>query len=138
MPGVAVADPANPAALKGDQVQVVPNAGALVPAATRAEVPELAGALQLGDTGSAAIKFTVRFFNRGASGVMPWPHDENYALDTVYTPSTSSPITNADPPSSLGGAATNAAAAIGHGLETLAWVAAGVGVLLVLANLRRK
>ena len=137
-PGVAVADPANPAALKGDQVQIIPNSGGLAAAATRSEVPELAGALQLGHQDSAALKRTVRFFNRGDRSVLPWPHDANYVLDAVYVPSSQSPITNAGPPSSLGGAASNAANAIGHGLETLAWVGAGIGILLVLANLRRK
>lgn len=137
-PGVAVADPANPAALKGDQVQLLPNPGGLAVAATRSEVPELAGALQIGEQGSEATKTTVRFFNRGAAAVLPWPHDQNYVVDAVFEPSTTNPVTNAEPPSSLGGAASSAANAIGHGIETLAWVAGGVGLLLLLANLRRK
>lgn len=137
-PGVAVADPANPAALKGAQVQILPNAGGLTAAASRSEVPELADSLQLGEKGSAAVKHTVRFFNRGAAAVLPWPHDQNYVLDAVFQPSAQNPVTNGEPPSSLGGAASSAASAIGHGLETLAWVGGGVAVLLVVLNLRRK
>lgn len=134
-PGVSVADPLNPAALKGDQVQILPSANGLPFAITRATVPSLAGELQLGTEGSQATKTTVRFFNRGERTVMPWPHDENVVLDVVYQPSKANTITNSAAPSSLGGTASDIAGAINHGLETLAWVAGGVGALWLLSKL---
>lgn len=140
-PGTAVADPANPAALRGDQIQIVPGAGSLAVAFNRREqLPEFAGDLHLGKAGTqgnAPLRF-VRFFNRGVASVMPWPRDQNYILESVFQPSSTNPITNAPAPSSLGGAATDAANAIGNGLETIAWIAGGAAVLLILMNLRRK
>lgn len=134
-PGTAVADPANPTALSGDPVQPIPSAGGLVPLVTRSSVPTLAGALQLGTADSTAALHTVRFYNRGAASVMPWPHDGNFVLDAVYTPSASNPITNAPAPTTLAGSASAAADAIGHGLETLAWVAAGAAAVFILLKL---
>ncbi|HXJ69879.1 MAG TPA: hypothetical protein VNM39_13295 [Verrucomicrobiae bacterium] len=134
-PGSAVADPANPAALKGDQIQPIPFVTGLDVASSRANIPALAGSQQLGKQGSKATLHTFRFFNRGAQTVMPWPHDENFLLDAVYTPSASNAVTNAPQPSSLGGIATDAGAAIGHGLETLAWVVGGAAALVLLSKL---
>ena len=133
-PGSAVADPANPAALRGDQIQPIPKVTGLDVAASRADIPALAGAEQVGKQGSTATLRTVRFWNRGAQTVMPWPHDENFLLDAVYTPSTTNAVTNAPQPTSLAGTATDAGAAIGHGLETLAWVVGGVAALLLLSK----
>ncbi len=129
-PDANLADPANPAALKGAQVLVVPNAGALKPLNTRAEIPELAGALQVGEKGSAAKKFTVRFFNRGtAETVMPWPHDENYVLDAVFQPDAANPLTSGDAPFSLDGAMSDAARGAGTVIKVVG-VVVGVGVLI--------
>jgi hypothetical protein len=105
-PGVAVADPLNPAALRGDQIQLIPSPNGLAILATRADLPELGGAVQLGEEGSKARKRTLRFYNRGTAALLPWAHDENYLLDVVYQPSASNPITNGEAPSSLGGVAT--------------------------------
>jgi len=139
-PGAAVADPANPFALRGDQIQIIPNAGGLVPAQSRSEMPELAGALQLGKQGSKGIKRTVRFFNRGDAGAIAWPQDQNYLLDTVYQPSDASPITNEAAPGSLAGAASGAADAVGSALKVVAivgGVAIGALILVNVLNARK-
>lgn len=137
-PGVAVADPLNPAALKGDQVQTIPSAAGLTQEATRASIPELAGALQLGTPTSTAHVHTVRFYNRGAASVLPWPHDQNFVVDAVYTPSTTNPITSAPAPSSLAGTASSAAAGLGHVAEVLAWGAGAIAVAVVVSKLLRR
>lgn len=139
--GAAVADPANPAALRGDQVQPIPEVSGLAAAATRANIPALAGAATLGSKDSKATLRTVRFWNRGASTIMPWPHDDNYLLDTVYTPSSDNAVTNAPQPSSLAGGASAAADAAASVVKVIA-IGAGVvlaGVLVVaLVNSSRK
>jgi hypothetical protein len=127
-PGVAVADPANPLALRGDQIQIIPAATGLERAVLRAEVPGLEGAQQVGATGTPAIRRTVRFYNRGASAVLPWPHDGDYLLETVYQPSATNPITSGAAPSSLAGAAS----AVG---DVAADTAKIVGLVLGLAVL---
>jgi hypothetical protein len=137
-PGAAVADPANPAALSGDPVLPIPVPTGLAVTATRASIPELSGALQLGTKTSEAHLKAVRFFNRGGFAVLPWPHDANFVLDTVFTPSPSSPLTNGPGPSTLGGLASDASSALAHGLETVAWVAAGAAALYLLATLARR
>lgn len=140
-PGTAVADPANPAALRGDQIQILPGAGSLHVLLNRLEqAPELAGVTHLGKPGASGtlqLRF-VRFFNRGTESVLPWPHDPNYLLESVFQPSPSNPLTNSPRPGSLGGGLDDAARAIGHGLETLAWVAGGAAAILLLVNLTRR
>lgn len=130
-PGVAVADPANPAALVGDQVQIIPKVEGLELARARGAVPDLAGAQQIGKDGSRAELRTVRFFNRGAAGAVPWPHDENDLLENVWTPSASNPVTNAPQPSSLGGLATELSEDAKTALKVVA-IVAGVGLTGVL------
>jgi len=139
--GAAVADPANPAALRGDQIQIIPSANGLAVDGTRADIPELAGAVQLGKKSSKASRVFVRFYNRGEQSLMPWPHDQNVLLDASFVPSTSNQLTNGAAPSSLGGAATDLAnsaesvvkvIAIGGGL-----VLAAV-LVIALANTSRK
>jgi hypothetical protein len=115
-PSAAVADPANPFALKGAQVEILPNPGGLELLQTRADLPDVAGAMQLGEQGSQALKRTVRFFNRGAETAVAWPHDENYLLEAVYQPSSTNPITSGAAPSSAGGVATEVAGAVGSTL----------------------
>jgi len=133
-PGAAVADPANPMALRGAQIEPIPSADGLEKLQTRGDVPGLAGALQLGEQGSAAKLWTVRFFNRGQAGAVAWPSDRNYVLDAVYQPTAASPITNSAPPSSLGGAATDALNTAGDAVKVIA-IGAGVvlGVVLIAA-----
>jgi hypothetical protein len=140
-PGAAVADPMNPAALRGAQIQIIPGANGLAVDATRADIPDLAGALQLGKKSSKASRVFVRFFNRGSQSVMPWPHDENVLLDNSFVPSSSNSITSGAAPSSLAGSATKLAdtaesviqvIAIGGGL-VLATV-----LVIALANTSRK
>jgi hypothetical protein len=140
-PGAAVADPMNPAALRGAQIQIIGNASGLDVDATRADIPDLAGAVQLGDKDSKASRVFVRFFNRGQQAVMPWPHDENVLLDSSFVPSSSNPITSGAAPSSLAGSATDLAQqaetvvkviAIGGGL-----VLAAVLVIAIANNSRK-
>ena len=139
-PAAAVADTFNPAALKGSQVEIIPSSGGLEPAQSRADIPELAGALQLGNEGSEGKKFTVRFFNRGDETGMVWPHDENYLLDTVYQPSASNVLTSGAAPSSLGGAASSLENSAAGALKVVA-IVAGVGlgafVVVQLLNARK-
>lgn len=131
-PGVAIADPANPAALRGDQIQPIPRVTGLAIAASRADIPALAGPEQVGKTGSTATLHTVRFWNRGAQTVMPWPHDTNFLLDAVYTPSATNPVTNAPQPSSLAGGATAGLDEISRELDLIGWIAGGAAVLYAL------
>jgi len=140
-PGSAVADPANPLALRGDQIQIIPEVTGLEVAAARGDIPEFAGALQIGTPKSKAVRRWVRFWNRGSATSLPWPHDENYMLEDVYTPSSSSSITNAPQPGSLAGAASSAADAAASGLKVLAvgaGVVLGVVVIAALVNSSRK
>jgi hypothetical protein len=136
-PSAAVADTANPFALKGSQVEIVSNPNGLELLQTRADVPELAGALQLGKEGSQGKKFTVAFFNRGDETAVDWPHDENYLLDAVYQPSATNPLTNRGAPTSLAGAASTAASTAEGVIKTVAIVAGvGIGALLIVQILQ--
>lgn len=138
-PDAAVADTANPFALKGSQVEIVPNAGGLETLQNRGDVPGLAGALQLGNVGSQALKRTVRFFNRGPETAAAWPHDDNYLLESVFAPSASNPLTNGGAPGSLAGAASGAADTIGSTLKVVAIVAGvGIGAWLLVEILKSK
>ncbi len=133
-PGAAVDDQKNPFALKGAQIEIIPNAGGLEMLQTRADIPGLAGAMQLGEQGSAAKKFVVRFYNRAATETaVAWPHDENYLLEAVYAPSSSNPITNGEAPSSAAGTATEVANTVGSAVKIVAIVAGvGLGALLLV------
>jgi len=133
-PAAAVADSWNPGALRGSQIEIIPNAGGLQPLQVRGDVPGVAGAVQVGEEGSEAKKFTVRFFNRGEETAAAWPHDQNYLLDTVYQPTDTSPLTTGEAPGSLAGAAGAAGDAAAKTLKVVA-VVAGVGIaaLVVVA-----
>jgi hypothetical protein len=139
--GAAVADPLNPAALRGAQIQIIPSANGLKVDATRADIPELAGAVQLGKSGSKASRVFVRFYNRGEQSVMPWPHDENVLLDNSFVPSKTNSLTNGPAPGSLAGTATNIA---NEAESVVKVIAIGGGVVLAavlviaLANTSRK
>lgn len=140
-PGAAVADPMNPGALRGDQIQIIPSPGGLEVFANRESIPSLAGALQLGEEGSKALLYIVRFFNRGQEAVLPWPHDENYLLESIFRPSADNQITSGPAPSSLAGTATEAGKAVSGVVKTVAivaGVAAGIGLIVLIANASRK
>lgn len=127
--GAAVSDPVNPLALRGDQVQIVPSPSGLTIAATREDIPGLAGQQQVGPKGTTASLHTVRFFNRGTDTSLPWPHEEEFLLNVVYQPTTSNPLTSAPAPGSLAGAASSA----GDSLAQVAKVASyGIGAFVVL------
>lgn len=90
--------------LKGNSIEIVPNAAGLAELQTRRDVPGLAGEQQRGDDGSAVKLWTVRFHNRATvPSAVAWPTDDNYLLETVYEPAGSNPLTNAPPPSSTVG-----------------------------------
>lgn len=139
-PAAAVADPLNPAALKGAQVEIINNPAGLELLQSRGEIPELAGALQLGAEGSQVLKRTVRFFNRGGDTGMSWPHDTNYLLDAVYQPSSTNPITNGAAPGSLGGAASDIGKQVSGAVTTIAvvgGVALGAYLLIAILNAQK-
>lgn len=144
-PGSDVADPLNPAALRGEQVQPIGHVTGLTIAATRADDPELADA-KLNSSGSTATLRTVRFWSRAPGEryklvtTMPWARDDDYLLNVVYQPTAKSPVTNAPQPGSLAGTASDFAGEAGTVLKVVAVGAAVVlGVVLVasLANARK-
>ncbi len=138
-PAAAVADTANPFALKGSQIEIIPNPGGLEVMQTRADVPGLAGAMQLGKQGSQGIKRTVRFFNRGPDAAAAWPHDDNYLLESVFQPTSTNALTNGAAPGSLAGAASGAANTLGSTLKVVAIVAGvGIGALLLVQILQAR
>lgn len=127
-PGAAVADPLNPLALKGSQVEIIPSTAGLQPALSRETVPGPALLLD----GPATLKF-VRFYNRGLEGVAAWPHDDDFMLDAVYQPSAENPVTNAEAPPSLAGTADELAKGAGTVIKVVGALA-GVGVLIWLVS----
>jgi hypothetical protein len=129
-PGVAVADPANPFALRGGQVEMLQSAEGLEPAAEAAS--EMPGQIPLLFGDEPSTRLFVRFFNRGKESVTPWPHDSDFFLDTIYQPDPANALTNSDAPGSLAGAAGDAADKVGGALKVIAIVAGvGLGALLI-------
>jgi hypothetical protein len=135
-PGANLSDPLNPDPRKfrGDVVQIIPNAGTLARAAVRDAIPTLAGAQQLGTANSTARLVTVRFYNRGAASTMPWPHDQNFLVDSVFAPDAGNMITNSPAPSTAAGTLSDIGSGIGHGLETLAWVVGGAAAIFLISK----
>jgi len=129
-PGVNVSDPANPFGLKGGQVELLQAPEGLEPfAEVSSEMPGQVPLL-FGDAPSSRV--FVRFYNRGAEAVTPWPHDEDFFLDTIYQPSAENPLTSAPAPGSLAGSAGEAADKVGGALKVIAIVAGvGIGALLL-------
>lgn len=139
--GANLSDPLNPnpEKFRGDQVQIlITKPTGLAQAEIRHDIPELAGALQLGKAGSPAVLRSVRFYNRGQGTVMPFPHDQNFVVETVYQPSLTNPITNSEPPKTVGGAikdaATASAHALGEAVTVAAWGLGAVALILVLSK----
>lgn len=126
-PGAAVADPMNPFALKGGQVEIINSAGNLIPTETQAE--SLPGATL---DGPATVRL-VRFYNRGSEAITPWPHSANYLLVSVYQPAPDNPITNAPAPSSLAGSTSEVAGEIGSAVKLLA-IGGGLVLAVVLVT----
>lgn len=136
-PGAVVGDPVspNPKKFKGEMVKVVPNANGLVQASIRKDVPGLEGAQQLGEEGSGARLFFVRFYNRGESSALPWPHDKNFLVESVYQPDATNGLTNSPPPGSAAEDIEHAAAAVSGALVPVALIVGGVAVLFILSKL---
>lgn len=139
-PGSAVADPTNPAALRGDQIQIIPSPGTLKIAATRADVPNAAAISHLGedDAQGSLTPHYVRFFNRGAETTMPWPFDKNFLLDVVYQPDSTNPITSSPAPSSLAGGASDFGQGIQYGIKMGGYALGAYVLIKLLGALRGK
>ncbi len=97
---------------------------------SRAVIPELAGVPSLGVKGSAAGRRTIAFESPGGITSIPWPHDGNLILDTVYEPAPApSPgnVAQGSPASSSTGGASPVRAEQAS-LLPLVLVAAAVGL----------
>lgn len=113
------ADVADPVALRGSMVEIVPGApSGLSVAASRARVP---GELLTLD-GPAELR-TVRFFNRGSASNLAWPKSDNYLLENVYKPETDNPLTSAAAPGTT-------ASSLGQGLQNTFWDSLGPVVVI--------
>jgi hypothetical protein len=132
-PGANVADEWHPGKLKGEQIEIIQSAEGLEPAEERAQ--HKPGSTLNFDPNHSRV--FVRFFNRGESGITPWPSDENFLLDTVYAPTAESPITSAPEPGTLEGAAGAAGAGVAQALKVVAvvgGVALGAWLLVSIIN----
>jgi hypothetical protein len=133
-PGANVADQWNPARLKGEAVEILQAPEGLEAETERTEIsPPVAPPAD-------NVRVFVRFFNRGVEASTPWPHDEDFALDTIYAPSKENPITSAPEPPTLEGAAGAALDTAGSALKVVGVIAGVVllgGIVLALANQRR-
>jgi len=128
--GAEVADSAD---LKGGQIEIIPDAPGLAVYLRKEQVTDGATFLVNGP----AELFTVRFYNRGDSSQLAWPHDGEYLLDEVLNPNPANPATQGPAPSTIG-------QTIGHGaiqpitqaLGSVPWylwlAGATVGLILVL------
>lgn len=130
------AEVADPVALKGSQIQVLPGLPTGLRIMMRKEqVPGCEGEGCAGPVmvldGPASMK-TVRFFNRSNTQTsMPWPHDDNYLVDAVYVPSVDNPISSGAGPGTILSPVTDAASSAVSTLTKLA-VTAGVIYLAVM------
>jgi hypothetical protein len=121
------AEVADPVALKGSQIQVLPGlpTGLKImmrkDQVTGCEGDGCAGPLMVVN-GPATLK-TVRFFNRSNSQTsMPWPHDNNYLVDSTYIPDTANPTTAGPGPGTILSSAADAASATVNTLTKVALV----------------
>ena len=143
-PGADVSDPLNPNPehFRGDEIQILPAKPTGLAIAAGRESAGLGGTQHLGteDAAGEPIFRSVRFYNRGAAAVMPWPHDANFLVDVVYQPSTTNPLTNSAPPSTAGGALKDAAEAAARALNdvvtVVAWGAGAVALIMLLSKVR--
>jgi hypothetical protein len=131
--GANVSDPINPDPehTRGDEVQLLTTKPSGLAVAVGRESAGLGGALQLGKVDSPALLRSVRFYNRGKATVMPWPHDQNFVVDAVYSPDAASPLTNSPAPSTAGGTVAAAGDAAAKALSSVLTTVAIVGVVLV-------
>lgn len=123
--GVDVADPLD---LKGSQIEILPSVPADLVAEKRKE--SIGGSEALNLPAASDLR-AVRFYNRGGPVNLPWPHDDEYLLDAVFAPSSTSPATSGPPPGKVSDAVTEPASTIG---KTVALLAVGVGALWVLSK----
>lgn len=131
-PGSVIADPID---LKGGQVQILN--GKPVGLSTGQRKEQVSGPLLVVD-GPADLR-TVRFFNRGDSAVMAWPHDESYLLDQTYVPSPSNPATSGPAPDTIaGGIGKGASGPVKEFFEEMFPVLATAGVFGAVYLLRKE
>lgn len=134
-PGVAVSDPANPFNLKGGQVEILQSPEGLE--AFNEASSELPGQVPLLFGDAPSTRMFVRFYNRGVEAVTPWPHDDDFFLDTTYTPDPNNPLTNGPAPGTLAGTVTDVSDKVGSTLKVVAIVAGvGLGALLLVQILQ--
>lgn len=132
------AEVADPVAIKGSQIQVLPSVPqGLKTMARKEQVNGCEGDGCAGPTmvvnGPATLK-AVRFFNRSNSQTsMPWPHDDNYLVDATYLPTTDNVITAGpgpgtvlDPLTKAGAGTASAAGAVVDKITTAALIIGGV------------
>jgi len=136
-PSTRVADPAD---LKGGQIEILPSKPAELK--TNARKEDVGGSSAMLVDGPAELR-VVRFFNRGEQGQLTWPHDDNYLLNEVLTPSPSSPATSSAPPKTIGGTVGGGVAEVAKdaGVGTLvagaAALALGIGLIYVAVKAAR-
>lgn len=121
------AEVADPLALKGSQIQVLPGLPTGLKIMMRKEqVTGCEGDGCAGPTmvvnGPASLK-AVRFFNRSNSQTsMPWPHDDNYLVDAAYVPSVTNPTTSGPGPGTILSPVTSAASDLTSSLMKTAMI----------------
>jgi len=141
------AEVADPVAMKGSQIQVLPSIPqGLKTMARKEDVGGCEGEGCAGPTmvvnGPATLK-AVRFFNRSNSQTsMPWPHDDNYLVDSTFLPTADSivtagpgPGTVLDPLTKAGSGAASAAGAVVDKLVKGALIIGGVYLVIQFAPL---
>lgn len=133
--GPIVADPAD---LKGGQIEILPAEPAGLAVAQRKEA---VGGNALVVDGPADLRY-VRFYNRGAPGSVSWPHDSSYLLNEVFTPDPKNAATSGPGPSTIGqtvgGGVAEVAKDAGVGTLASGIVVVAVGILGFQFLLNRK
>ncbi len=128
-PGSLVADSID---LKGGQVQILN--GAPVGLKTEQRKEQVPGPAMIVD-GPAELR-TVRFFNRGDSATMAWPHDESYLLEQTFVPVANNPATSGPAPDTITGGvvkgATEPVKDLLSGIPASVYVVGVIGVGLYL------
>jgi hypothetical protein len=135
--GVEIADSID---LKGSMVEILTGPPSGLASAMRKENLPFTPAVN----GPAELR-TVRFFNRGATQPVAWPHSDNYLLDEVFKPAADNPATRGPkPPTTAGGVADGVLQPITDAVKSavsspLVLIgAAGLGLYLLLNSKAKK
>lgn len=95
----ARAEVADPLDLKGSQVEILTGNPGLQVDMRKEDIPGPSLVVETQDL-PPQLRF-VRFFNRGPSSQLPWPHDESYLLDAVFRPDTTNSVTKGPGPGTI-------------------------------------